>query len=63
MRVKIIQGMAMGKAIISTTIGAEGIGYTNGKDILIADSPDEFIAAIERCIMIKHFAKVLEERL
>jgi glycosyltransferase involved in cell wall biosynthesis len=50
MRVKIIQGMALGKTIISTSIGAEGINYTNGKDILIADSPSEFLLQIEKCM-------------
>jgi glycosyltransferase involved in cell wall biosynthesis len=32
MRVKIIEGMALGKAVISTPIGAEGIAYTEGKE-------------------------------
>jgi len=38
MRVKIIEGMAMGKCVISTAIGAEGIGYTDGHDLLLANS-------------------------
>lgn len=59
MRVKIIQGMAMGKAIISTTIGAEGIAYTNEKNILIADTAEEFVAAIEKCVKDKSFCKRL----
>lgn len=42
MRIKIIEGMAMKKAIISTTIGAEGIEYTEGKDMLIADDAEAF---------------------
>ncbi len=46
MRVKIIEGMAMGKAVISTPIGAEGIDYTDGRDILIATSATEFAEAI-----------------
>jgi glycosyltransferase involved in cell wall biosynthesis len=46
MRVKIIEGMASGKAIVSTAIGAEGINYVNGKNILIADLPDDFIFSI-----------------
>ena len=46
-RVKIIEGMSLGKAVISTSIGAEGIDYTNKKDILIADNVNEFINAIE----------------
>lgn len=46
MRVKIIEGMALGKTIISTTIGAEGIDYTEGKDILIADTKEHFLNAL-----------------
>ena len=41
-RVKIIEGMAMGKAIVSTKVGAEGIDYTDGENILIASNPKEF---------------------
>jgi glycosyltransferase involved in cell wall biosynthesis len=50
MRVKIIEGMASGKTIVSTSIGAEGISYTNGKNILIADSPDEIVKQLEKCL-------------
>jgi glycosyltransferase involved in cell wall biosynthesis len=46
MRVKIIEGMAMGKSIISTPIGAEGIDYTDGRNILIARTIPEFTEAI-----------------
>ena len=49
-RIKIIEGMAMGKAIISTTIGAEGIGYTHQKNILIADTAEAFLEAVRVCI-------------
>jgi polysaccharide biosynthesis protein PslH len=42
MRVKIIEGMAMGKAVVSTPIGAEGIACTDGKDILLATTAQEF---------------------
>jgi glycosyltransferase involved in cell wall biosynthesis len=41
-RIKIIEGMALGKAIITTSVGAEGISYTDGKNILIANTPKEF---------------------
>ncbi|MFL2564364.1 MAG: glycosyltransferase family 4 protein [Parvicellaceae bacterium] len=41
-RVKIIEGMAYGKAIISTQIGAEGINYKNGENIIIANNPEDF---------------------
>ncbi len=46
MRVKIIEGMAMGKAIIATPIGAEGIAHTDGKNILLARTIPEFTDAI-----------------
>lgn len=50
MRVKIIEGMAMHKCIIATTMAAEGIKCEHGKDILIADTPDEFYRSILQCI-------------
>lgn len=50
MRVKIIEGMAMQKCIIATTMAAEGIDYKNGVNILIADTPDEFYRSILQCI-------------
>jgi glycosyltransferase involved in cell wall biosynthesis len=56
MRVKIIEGMALGKTIISTSIGAEGIAYTNKTNILIANSDEEFVEAIEQCIANKVFS-------
>lgn len=42
MRVKIIEGMAMGKAVIATDVGAEGIAHRNGKNILLANTASEF---------------------
>jgi len=42
LRIKIIEGMSYGKAIVSTSIGAEGIGYTAGKNILIGDTAESF---------------------
>ena len=56
-RIKIIEGMALGKAIVSTTIGAEGIHYTDGKDILIADTAEEFVEAIEKCLAGPEFCR------
>jgi polysaccharide biosynthesis protein PslH len=45
-RLKIFEAMAMGKAIVSTTIGAEGLPVTHGKDVLLADEPDDFAAQV-----------------
>jgi hypothetical protein len=45
-RIKIYEGMAMGKATVSTTVGAEGLDVHHGRDILLEDSPAEFAATI-----------------
>jgi sugar transferase (PEP-CTERM/EpsH1 system associated) len=45
-RLKIFEAMAMGKATVSTTVGAEGLPVTDGKEILIADSPEGFAHAV-----------------
>lgn len=42
LRIKLVEGLAYGKAIITTSIGAEGIPYTSGKDLIIADSGKDF---------------------
>ncbi|MBM3161079.1 MAG: glycosyltransferase family 4 protein [Bacteroidetes bacterium] len=42
LRIKIVEGLCFGKAIVSTKIGAEGIDCTPGKDILLATNEDEF---------------------
>jgi len=50
MRIKIMEGLALGKPIITTTIGAEGINVTDKENILIADTPEQMIQAIDFCI-------------
>ena len=50
LRVKIIEAMSAGKVVISTAIGAEGINCTDGRDILIANTPQEFVSQIKRCL-------------
>jgi glycosyltransferase involved in cell wall biosynthesis len=45
-RLKIYEAMAMGKATVSTSIGAEGLDVNDGSDILIADSSEKFSNAI-----------------
>jgi glycosyltransferase involved in cell wall biosynthesis len=49
-RIKILEAMAMKKAVVSTSIGAEGIPVTHGKDIFIADNDDEFAAQCVKLI-------------
>jgi glycosyltransferase involved in cell wall biosynthesis len=59
MRVKIVEGMAMQKCIISTSIGAEGINFENGTNIIIANDQDEFYDAIERCITDEEYCRTI----
>jgi len=45
-RIKIYEGMAMGKATVSTTIGAEGLDVKHGRDIFLEDTPSSFADAV-----------------
>jgi len=58
-RIKIIEGMAMGKPIITTSVGIEGIECDYGSDILVADSPGQFAEAVNRCLTDKEFKEKL----
>jgi glycosyltransferase involved in cell wall biosynthesis len=49
-RLKIVEAMAKQKAIVSTRIGAEGIDLMHGRDVLLADTPDEFAGEICRAL-------------
>jgi glycosyltransferase involved in cell wall biosynthesis len=48
LRIKIIEAMSMGKAVVSTTVGASGIDCTDGEHLLIADTPEQFARQIGR---------------
>lgn len=50
MRIKIIEGMALGKAIVTTSIGIEGISGTHGENVMIADKPEDFAKAVVRLL-------------
>jgi glycosyltransferase involved in cell wall biosynthesis len=60
LRIKIIEGMAYGKAIVSTSIGAEGIECTNGKNIIIADLAKDFSSAVTTLLQHPEKVKNLE---
>jgi glycosyltransferase involved in cell wall biosynthesis len=49
-RLKIVEAMAMGKAIVSTTLGAEGIEAVPGRDLLVEDQPAVFANAVNRLL-------------
>jgi polysaccharide biosynthesis protein PslH len=49
-RLKIVEAMAMGKAIVSTKLGAEGIEAVRGRDLLVEDEPAAFADAVNRLL-------------
>ncbi len=50
MRVKILNALAQGLPIVSTTVGAEGIAVTDGEHLLLADEPADFAEAVLRLL-------------
>ncbi|HSE97546.1 MAG TPA: glycosyltransferase, partial [Blastocatellia bacterium] len=55
-RLKIYEAMAMEKAIVSTTIGAEGLPVKDGVDLLLADDEADFADAVVRVLKDKEYA-------
>jgi polysaccharide biosynthesis protein PslH len=54
MRVKILEGMALGKVVITTNMGREGIEATHAKELLIANTPEEFLTEISNLVNNKY---------
>ena len=61
-RLKIFEAMAMEKAVVSTTIGAEGLPLTNGIELLLADEPETFAAAVVSVLSDQDYAAELGQR-
>jgi sugar transferase (PEP-CTERM/EpsH1 system associated) len=49
-RLKILEGLAMGKAVVTTTLGCEGLDARDGEHLLVADAPDAFAAGVLRVL-------------
>ena len=45
-RLKLLEAMAMGKAVVATRLGAEGFPVANGLQMMLADTPGTFAAAV-----------------
>lgn len=60
-RVKIIEAMSVGKVVVATTVAAQGIDYTDGVDLLIADTPEQFARQVERCMDDPSFCQSVGE--
>jgi glycosyltransferase involved in cell wall biosynthesis len=60
-RVKIVEAMALGRVVITTSVGAEGLDVVNGKHLFIADTPEEFLAVIDKCIQTPDLCSIISE--
>jgi glycosyltransferase involved in cell wall biosynthesis len=49
-KLKILEAMSMGKPVVATSIGAEGIGAVDGREMLIRDDPRQFAEAVADCL-------------
>jgi sugar transferase (PEP-CTERM/EpsH1 system associated) len=49
-RLKIFEAMAMGKAVVSTSVGAEGLPVRSGENLLLADTPNDFADSVLRLL-------------
>ncbi len=62
MRAKILEGMALGKVVLTTTVGLEGINAIDRKEVVIADTPEQFIEALEFCTRQKQALQQIGQR-
>ncbi len=60
-RLKILDAWAMGKAVVSTSIGCEGLRAADGRNILVRDTPDDFAAAVHQLLSDHQLRKSLGE--
>jgi glycosyltransferase involved in cell wall biosynthesis len=67
-RLKVVEGLAMGKAMVSTTLGCEGIDVRDGTHLLVADDPQVFAQAVaevlgnpDRAAMLGRHGRTLME--
>jgi sugar transferase (PEP-CTERM/EpsH1 system associated) len=59
-RLKIFEAMSMAKAVVSTTVGAEGLPVTAGRDIDLADEPSRFAHAVVRLMRDTESRRAME---
>jgi len=60
-RIKIVEAMALGRVVITTTIGAEGLDVQDGKHLFIANTPEEFVMVINKCVAMPDLCTIISE--
>jgi polysaccharide biosynthesis protein PslH len=61
-RIKILEALACGKAVVSTAVGAEGLEVVDGEHLAIADSPQEFAARVAELLEAKDKRRCLGDQ-
>ena len=60
-RLKLLEAMAMGKAVVATRLGAEGFPVQDGREMVLADTPDEFATAVVGLLRSPERREALEQ--
>ncbi|MGC8793238.1 MAG: glycosyltransferase, partial [Bryobacteraceae bacterium] len=60
--IKVLEAMAMGKAVVSTPAGVHGLDLTPGADLLVAATPEEFAAAVRSVLLDRDRRRALGQR-
>ena len=60
-RIKIVEAMALGRVVITTSIGAEGLDVQDGKHLFIANTPEEFVAVVNKCVAMPDLCSIISE--
>ncbi|KPJ61384.1 MAG: hypothetical protein AMJ46_01420 [Latescibacteria bacterium DG_63] len=61
-RIRMLEGMAMGMAVVSTTIGMDGVAARPGRDLLLGDTPQEFATRVIELLRSPVLGRRLGER-
>jgi len=61
-RLKIVEALALNTPVVSTTIGAEGLGLQDRRELLLADTTDDFVAATAELLTDRALAEELGQR-
>jgi glycosyltransferase involved in cell wall biosynthesis len=60
-RLKIFEAMAAGRAVVSTTVGAEGLDVTDGRDLVLADDARSFAEAVVKLLLDRERRREMEQ--
>jgi glycosyltransferase involved in cell wall biosynthesis len=49
-KIKVLEGMALGRVVLTTPVGAEGIPAKHGEHLFLASTPEEFLRNLDFCM-------------